>query len=210
VAINYPLDIPTNGIEKMTLAFNSTTAMTQSPTSGAQQVQEFANQLWTASINVGSALTTTQVDEWKTFLISLFGRKGTFLMGDPMRPNPRGLAYQNVGNPVVYGAGQTGTILKISGCPANVTNYLVKGDYLQISTSTATRLHIVLNNVNIDSSGRATIDLAPRIRTAPANGQTIILNNCKGQWRLTQDIISWDMEGVESYGISFDAVEALS
>jgi hypothetical protein len=111
--------------------------------------------------------------------------------------------------PAVLGAGQTGKTLTVDGIGGNFVGVWLAGDYLQIGTGTTQRLHKILTDVNGDSSGHATIDIFPRLRESPADRTQVIWLNCTGNFRLQDNLRSWDIDEALIYGISFSAVEAI-
>jgi len=116
-------------------------------------------------------------DAWSAFVLQCRGQANAFMIGDPKAALPKGSAK---GSPVVSGAGQTGYNLVTRGWAASVTSTLLPGDYIQIGY----RLYKVLNAVNSDSSGNATLAVWPNLRDLPADGVTVQTRNCKGLFRL--------------------------
>ena len=121
--------------------------------------------------------------------------------------------YQPIANaygPFVNGASQTGSELNIDGASPDEDAYLKAGDYIQLGSGSSSTLHKVLTDVSTNSAGEATIDIWPSIRTAPADNATVTIENCKGVFRLAQNVSSWSINNASSYGISFEAVEAIT
>jgi hypothetical protein len=67
----------------------------------------------------------------------------------------------------------------------------------------------VLDNVNSDGTGTATLTLFPSLRLSPADNAAIIVNNPKGQWRLSTNDIDYTIEKGQFYGITLACMEAL-
>jgi len=148
-------------------------------------------------------------DVWLGFLLRLRGSYGTFLLGDPSSATPRGSAATEAGTPVVNGAGQTGDFLDIDGLPVSTNGYLKAGDYIQLGTGSTATLHKVLENVNTNESGQATLNLFPAVRTAPNDGATVTVENCVGLFRLNSNETMWSVDQASIYGVTFGAVEAM-
>jgi hypothetical protein len=117
--------------------------------------------------------------------------------------------------PVVSGAGQTGKSLLTQwpGVNGPVTNLYLAGDYIEIQTTTASantrRLHEVLTNSNADASGFSTLDLFPRLHESPANGDSIQIRDCRGTFRLKDNLRSWQLDNALLYqGIRLQCKEA--
>jgi hypothetical protein len=174
----------------------------------AQQVHKHAGERWEADITL-APMKRDDAEYWVSFLLSLSGAYGTFMLGDPLGGTARGSASTTPGTPVVAGGSQTGSELDIDGCPVSTTGYLKAGDYIQIGTGASARLHKVLADVDTDSSGQATLDIWPALRESPSDNSSVIVSNCKGVFRLSSSITSYDVNQASVYGLTFGAVESL-
>lgn len=209
MTITYPLVLPsTSAFFGVTIRQRSIVGVTPSIFTGTQQVQAFQGQWWEAEVTL-TRMVRTSAAAWVAFLAKLNGQEGTFLMGDPACSTPLGSANITPGTPTVDGAGQTGNSLTIIGADAGAVEYLKAGDYIQLSSGATTRLHLVLNDVNTDSTGGATIDIWPSLRESPANGASVIVSAAKGRFRLASNDRSYDIDTAITYGITFSAIEAL-
>ena len=209
MAITFPLSTPTNiGIANIIFSADNATAISQSPFTYAQQVVKHQGERWRASVSL-PPMKRVDAENWVAFLLSLRGQYGTFLLGDPNCITPRGSAATNPGTPLVMGASQTGQDLIIDGLPISVTGYLYPGDYVQLGAGISSKLHKVLTQVNSDSSGKAELTLWPSITTAPADNATVTLIGAKGLFRLSNNVTSWEINNISSYGITFDCVGAI-
>ena len=208
MAITYPLDLPTvKGIRAIRLTAKNSVGVSTSPFSYTQQVYKHQGQRWQAEVQLPS-MTRAEAEEWFSFLVKLNGQYGTFLLGDP-HSAPRGSAATTPGTPVVNGASQTGGTLAIDGLPASATGYLKAGDYIQVGSGAAAKLHKVLNNVDSNASGEATLDIWPDLRSSPADDETVVISDAVGTFRLAANEIGVDINEIEHFGIVFAAVEAL-
>jgi len=209
MAITYPLSTPTNiGIASITFVAENAVAISQSPFTYAQQVVAHPGQRWGASISL-PPMKRQDAEYWVAFLLSLKGQVGTFLLGDPNCVEAQGSANITPGTPLVRGASQVGSSLIIDGLPLSASGYLLPGDYIQLGSSSTATLHKVLTRVNSNSSGIATLDLWPSIRSAPADNAVVIIANTKGRFRLKDNTTQWQINDISSYGITFDCVEAI-
>jgi hypothetical protein len=183
------------------------TSMTQSGFSFAQQVGANTGQRWEAEITL-PPMFDDDAEEWLAWLASMRGHLGTFTMGDPMRARPRGLAPQYTLNDYfdVNGAGQTGSTLNIDGIRPSSEFVFMAGDYVQIGSGATARLHKVLQRVDSNGSGEATLDLWPNIRTAPADNDPVTFINPVGLWRLATNSIDWTINEASQYGLTFPAI----
>lgn len=205
MAITYPISIPNTDIAKVRLVANNIVGVSQSPFTAVQQVYKYTGQFWEADITL-PPMKREQAEYWISFLLKLNGSYGTFLLGDPNGQTARGVA---TGTPLVNGASQTGNELITDGWTTSTTGILKAGDYIQLGSGATAKLYKVLDDVNSDSSGNATLTLFPDLRTSPADNATITVSNPKGVFRLNAGATSWDINEASVYGITFGAREAL-
>lgn len=197
MAISYPLNTPTTiGIESIELRAVNAVAVSQSPFTYKQQVISHQGQIWSASVSIPSVRRDLAA-EWKAMLVALKGPVGTFLLGDPDYVTPRGTV---TGTPTLSGnAGDATPNITLTGT-------LLAGDYIQLGTGSAARLHQVL----VDRAAGTNVELEvwPSLRST-YSGETVIYNSPKGVFRLGNSTTSWSIDNASFYGISFDAIEAL-
>lgn len=208
MAESYPLNTPNSNIAKVKLVARTAVAISASPFTYAQQVYRHQGQSWEADISL-PAMKREDAEYWVSFLLRLRGQYGTFLLGDPSGGTPRGSASVDAGTPVVSGASQTGDYLEIDGLPLSATGYLKAGDYIQLGSGSTATLHKVLEDVDSDALGAATLNLFPAVRTAPDDNDPVVVSNAKGNFRLASNETMWDIDTATIYGITFGAVEAI-
>jgi hypothetical protein len=190
---------------RVRLVANDVVGVSQSPFTAVQQVYRYSGQFWEADITL-PPMKRADAEYWISFLLKLNGPFGTFLMGDPNGATARGAA---TGTPLVNGAGQTGNELVTDGWTTSTTGILKAGDYIQLGTGATSRLYKVLDDVNSDGSGNATLTLWPDLRSAPADNAAITVSNTKTTFRLNSAQTSWDINEATIYGLTFGAREAL-
>lgn len=206
MAISYPLALPTTtGIAKIRISANNVVGVSQSPFTSKQQVYKFSGQFWEAEISL-PPMKRADAEYWISFLLKLNGSYGTFLLGDPNGATARGVA---TGTPLVKGASQTGSELITDGWTPDTTGILKAGDYIQLGSGSSAKLHKVLDDVNSDSSGDATLTLWPDLRSAPSDNSAITVSGAKGLFRLSTNQQDWDVNEASIYGMTFPAREAL-
>ena len=195
MAISYPLATPTSiGIESIELRAVNAVATSQSPFTYKQQVISHGGQKWEASVTI-PPVHRDLAAPWKSMLVALKGPTGTFLLGDPDYVTPQGTVSSctlsgNAGD-------ETATVV--------MTGTLKAGDYIQLGSAGNSRLHQVLE----DQSGSGTLEIWPALRSTYTN-TTVVFNNPKGVFRLASNVTSWSINNASTYGISFEAVEALT
>ena len=195
MALTYPLATPTTiGIESIELRAVNSVAVSQSPFTYKQQIISHGGQKWEASVNIPS-VHRDKAAEWKAMLVGLKGQYGTFLLGDPDYATPQG---------TVSACELTGTAGQDEATVV-MTGTLKAGDYIQLGSATTSRLHQVLQ----DQDGDGTIQIWPSLRST-YTGATVTFNSPKGVFRLATNMTSWSINNASIYGISFEAVEAVT
>ena len=209
MAETYPLTFPTQtGVARVEITATDVVSISESPFTFSQQVVRHSGARWAATVSI-PPVKRDDSEYWNSFLLRLRGQFGTFLLGDPNAATPRGSAASAAGTPVVNGASQTGNELNIDGLPTSATGYLKAGDYIQLGTGSNANLYKVLEDVNSNGSGEATLNLWPDLRSSPANDAAVVVSDAKGLFRLADSTASWSINNAGFYSISFSAVEAL-
>lgn len=207
MSIIYPLALP-SALRMASVRFSAhaAVAISQSPFTGQQQVQQYSAQLLQAAISV-PPLERAAAEEVIAFLLKLNGKRGTFLLGDPTGVTARGIA---TGTPLVNGAhAAEANSLVTDGWTINQTGILKAGDYIQLGSGSSSRLYKNLNDVNSNGTGNATLDIWPGLRSAVADNAAIVVSNCKSVFRLMSNDMTWDIGEAQIYGIEFSAMEAI-
>lgn len=205
MAIIYPLAFPSQCIKAVTIRAKNIVAMSASPFTGQQQVYKHQGQWWEMEITL-PPMKQAEAELMASFLIKLNGPYGTFLLGDPANTSPRGIGS---GSPLVKGGSQTGDELLTDGWTPSITGILKAGDWIQLGSASSTRLHKVLDDVNSDAGGNATLQIWPNLRSSPADNDVITVNNAKGRWRLSSNDVDYNIEAGKIYGMTFACMEAL-
>lgn len=204
MTISYPIDLPTTpGARRVTVVGSSSSALTVSPWTGSQQIQENQAQLWRFSLEF-PPMSSAQARAWMGALLSLRGMLGTFYFGDKVWRTPAGTW---AGSPVISGAGQSGATLNAGGFTAAATGKA--GDYLQLGSASLSRLHMVTQDFVADGAGLASIEVFPALRTAPLDAEAIVTTSPKGIFRLASPDVTRSFEPFV-YGVTFDIIEALT
>lgn len=196
--IAYPLPRPSGGFRSIEWTARSVVGINASPFTGQQQTYVWPGQWWEATVTL-PAMTDANAGIWQGFFLSLNGREGSFYLGDSVRAAARGA----VTGTLTVGAGAVAntTTLPIAGA----TGSFAVGDWVQVGAATAARLHRV---VQVNSSSE--VEVFPRLRSAYANGTTIIKTSPVGIFRLTA-LPSWSYDELKMcHGLTFNAVEVLT
>lgn len=185
------------------MEMNNVVAAPTSPFTGStlQTLAWSGGDYWTAQIALPK-LRPHEIATWNAFLAECRGRLNAFLLGDSSykgaQGNPQGV-------PVVSGAqSPMATILSTKGWTPNSFRLLLPGDYLQVGY----RLHRVLDVVNSDSSGHASISIWPSLRDPLTDGQGIVLNNPRSLFRMQDNKQTMLVDETRLGATSFNVVEA--
>ena len=194
MAVTYPLTLPTTGISSVEFRTVNANATSQSPFTFKQQIISHGGEKFEATINLVS-MKREDSSAWKAVLVSLKGSLGTFLLGDPSCSTSRG----TVSSCTLTGSAgdESGTVV--------MTGTLKAGDYIQLGSGSSAKLHQVL----VDQDGDGTLELWPALRSDYTDA-TVVFNNPKGVFRLSNNVTSWSIDNASIYGISFEAVEAVT
>lgn len=144
MAITYPLVLPASavGAGTFTMMGETVSSISQSPFTFAQQIFKHPGERWKASVQL-APMKRQDSEAWVSFLLSLKGKSGTFLMGDPNGAQPQGSvvqrnllqysedysnAYWTKTNATVV---SVGTSNPVSGLPTGVWNLVEASDVAQ-------------------------------------------------------------------------------
>jgi hypothetical protein len=208
MAISYPLALPTHtGIAQIELRATNAVAYSRSPFTFAGQAHAYAGKAWQADVTLPS-MKREDAERWVAWLISLKGQLGTFYLGDPAATTPLGSA-RDTDTILVDGAVSSGDTIAIDSAPASQTDYLKAGDYMEIGTGVNRQLFKVLNDVDTDGTGSATVDVWPNVRTSIADDAAVTVQSAQGIFRLAGNEQSFSINEASIYGITFGAIEAV-
>jgi hypothetical protein len=194
MAISYPLSLPTNvGMASIELRARNTVAVSMSPFTYKQQTHSYDGQMWEADVTL-PPMNRDDAESWVSFLMSLKGRAGTFLLYDPSARSARGTATS---------ATVTGSVGDDS-LTVVMTGTLKAGDYIQLGAASDATLHKVL----VDQNGDGTLEVWPKLRK-DRSGVSAVLVNASGLFRLASNETAWSVDNASFFGISFGATEVI-
>lgn len=195
MAISYPLSTPTSiGIAQIELVAKNAVAISQSPFTYQTQVHAYTGQQWMANVTI-PPVHRDLAEPWVAFLLALRGPYGTFLLGDPNATTPQGTATS------ATISGSSGS----SSVSVTMTGSLKAGDYIQIGTGSDATLHKVL----VDQTNSGTLEIWPALRKNRSSA-SVTVNGAKGLFRLIPSDTFWAINEASTYGISFQAMEAIA
>jgi hypothetical protein len=189
------LTLPTvTGIRSIELRASNAVAISRSPFTFASQVHAYAGQTWSADISLPEINSRAEADTWVSWLVSLRGQFGYFMLGDPSHPTIRGTAT----SAIITGTSGSNSVT------VTTVGTILAGDMIQIGTGADATLHKVL----VDRSGSGTLEIWPALRKT-RTAVALTLTNAQGVFRLASNDASWSVNEASIYGISFSAVEKI-
>ena len=197
MAISYPLSFPNNNsICSIDLTTRNAIAVSRSPFTYAEQIHSYSGQQWEAVVTL-KPMVRSDAEAWLSFLVSLRGQYGTFLLGDP-----GGYSLQSSAAPssaTITGSAGSGSL------SVTMTGTITAGDYIQIGSSSSATLHKVLET-KVNSG---TLEVWPFLRVNHNSATSLVLTNPRGRFRLASNETNWSLNELRHYGITFAAMEVI-
>jgi hypothetical protein len=177
-----------------------TVATSESPFTGATQVQKYSKAQWYATLSL-PPMKRSDASQWQAFFMQLEGRANTFLLGDPdAKTVTGGNAPTSISVTSNAAIGDTSVSLTIgSGKKLN------KGSYLQFGTGETSRLHMIVD----DNTGNGGVTIQPPLKDAITTGTTVTFASAQGLFRMDSNELTWNANELSNYGITFSCSEAL-
>ena len=173
-------------------------AVSESPFTGAANVQEYAMAKWYATLSL-PPMKREKAVEWQAFFMKCHGRNNIFLLGDPDAKTQRGTATSSV----TSGTGAIGaTTINMT---LNSGGTLEVGDYIQFSTGTSSRLHMVTTT----RTGSGAVAFEPPLKAAVASAQAVVRSGAKGVFRMDSNELTWSSDEISTYGVTFSCSEVV-
>lgn len=198
MALTYPLNFPSVGVQGMNMRLVRVNAVTQSPFTLKPQIFEHQGTRWEAEITL-PPLTDQESRAVQAFLTGLKGQVGTFLFGNPLHTSPYGTA-----TTVTLSANAS---IGDDELTCNGDGTLLAGDYFQLGSGDDARIHQVVEDVTVGTG--STVKIEPPVRASANSGDSLVLTNPKGAWRLTTADVEWAINNASIYGFTIPCVEAL-
>jgi hypothetical protein len=180
-------------------------AVVRSIFTGQTQAQQWPGaDLWSWTVTMPK-LNAAQADDWISFMLQCRGMANAFQLTDPMHTAPKGSIAGTplVDNTVTGGNAAGSQTLGTKGWTASASGVLLRGDCFQIGY----RFHKVLDNVNADGSGKATLNIWPSLREVPTDGGGVVTTNPAGLFRLASNKRTWSAEPSRLTSLSFPVQE---
>ena len=192
------VELPSTLVTSVTRTLQTATAVTTSPFTGTQQVQDWGGEWWAYQIEF-AVRQGADGRRLSAFFAALGGSRGTFIFRDPFVGYP--LATATV---LVNGAGQASNTLAVDGLG---TQAFLAGDFVQLGTLGTTRLYQVTADAT-PVAGAATLQIVPKLRTATVNNEAVNINTPGVLLRLTSPVPA-SIGLADLYRFSIAAREAL-
>lgn len=200
------VDLPTSpGFRTVQFDFDDPAVSVTPAFSGQTQIQRWPGaDIMTGTVSL-PPMVQADADAWISFLMACRGQANAFLIGDPLKPSPRGKTQRSI--PVVSTTNTTtqnlpGSDQLFTRGWSGSGRLLEPGDWIQIGY----RLYRNLLPV-ISTDGTATLTIWPSLREQPADGTPFVLRNAKGLFRLGASKRTWNVDQTRLTTISFPIVE---
>lgn len=212
--LSFPLNLPAAlKFAQITYRARRAHGRNESPFTLSEQIYVHQGQLLELDVVVppmsGLRNASRNAEDVVAWLLSL-GADGTFLLPPP--EYTAGARGSLSGSPTVNGNGQSGNTLETDGWTPSAANVLKPGDWFQLGSSSTSRLHKVLQAASANVYGQASLEIFPRLRETPNDGDPLTVVNPKGLFCLsagTAAETSWSVRAALLYGISFSVREAI-
>lgn len=206
--ITFPIDAPLKDITTVRITEHNANTFIASDFTGSGVVQEFEGEYWTATLRYRN-LSRLIGQPVMAFGSALRGAKGTFVLPFPGYSAPLGAAKDTPSSPSVDGSGQAGkeTVL-IKSAPVSIEGWLRAGDIIQIGPASRPHWHKVLEDVDTDASGEASIDIWPRVREGVVDNDLVSYSSPLCLFRLVNKV-DLDLTDPVRHSIDFDCREAI-
>lgn len=204
----FPISMPTSPSNFVTSQWSlmRTAGFTESPFTYAQQVSEFQGTKWTTTVTL-PAMSKTDAGAWTAFFTQLHGRRGTFLIGDPDKKTIQGTA---TGIMSVNGDHAIGAYsIVVDGLNVSQSQAFKKGDYVQFGSGATSKLHMIVDDIETDGSGNATLQIEPSLKTALSDDDVVTYSDTKMVARMDSNDLGWQSNVNSLYQFSFSCSEAL-
>ena len=192
------VELPSTLVTSVTRTLQTAVAVTTSPFTGTQQVQDWGGEWWAYQIEF-AVRQGADGRRLAAFFAALGGSRGTFIFRDPFVGYPTGPAAA-----LVNGAGQTGNALTVDGLGTQV---MLAGDFIQLGTLGTTRLYQVTADAT-PVAGGATLQIVPKLRAPSVNNAAVNIRTPGCLLRLTSPVPA-SIGLADIYRISISAREAL-
>ena len=209
MTITYPVQLPEDLFGQFAFNEVNTVAVNASAFTGRRNKQVYSGgQYWRLRVAF-VRMNRDEAEDIGAILSSLKGAEGTCTIVEVMNSVPRGAAALDPGTPTVNGGGQVGSVLEIKDAPVSVTDYLVRGDRIQVGPNTRPRLYKVLENVTTDVAGTASITVWPTLRsTEVIDDDPIFILSPKGWFEMEGNNFEYLEDAPGLYTIRVEFVEA--
>lgn len=173
MTISYPVSFPTNkGLATLTAKPKSIVSALPSVFTGETQVQAHQGQWWAYDIKM-PVMNRADAEEFIGFLLSLNGREGSFLFGNPATATPRGsvstvAASQNLqenSSDFTQGNWSKTTGLTVNGDVSGITAPDTSANMDEVVEGSANNQQVVLDTISGDPSQEYTISIFAKKNT---------------------------------------------
>ena len=182
--------------------------VSQSDSTGSQQVRLLAPPRWTLSLVQPQWLSLAEAGDWSAMLAQLRGRVNVLAAWDPGRPAPQGTLRGTLTLAATAAAGAT--TVSVTGGAGQAGKTVAPGDWFQISTGLgSSQLVACTAAATANGSGVVSLSCEPPLRLGYASGTAVAWDKPLAYSRQQGDATSWTYinGGVSVAGLSADLME---
>ncbi len=206
MTISYPIDLPSTPPTSVEVGERNANRFETSPFTGRGTLQQFEGEWWTLRLTY-NRLRRSLAQPILSFGSKLRKSYGTFVIPFPGYDEPLGTASTVGSSPSVDGNDQAGSdSLNIKSGPASESGWLLEGDIIQVGPASRPHWHRVLEDVDTDASGNATIEVWPLIRERTIDGDLVSTSSPLCIFRVT-DVINTQIERPVLHTVDFQCRE---
>jgi hypothetical protein len=172
--------------------------------SGKRQVRQIGAQYFSFTVAM-PPLQQEKAQEVFAFLQKQKGSSGDFTIVAPLDNLGVGKSEADI---QVVGAHVSGdALIDLDGFTANQVDVLKAGDLIKFSGHS--KVYMVQNNIQADSSGAIDLQISPNLVTSLANNETVTVNKPSFTVYLENNEIMYSTDASGFYSISFDVREVI-
>lgn len=170
---------------------------------GGENVRKVGAQYYRCTLKWNS-LSAADFAPVNAFIESLRGRFSTFTVVLPLISTPRGVGG---GAPVVLGAGQSGLVLNVDGCPVSTPGWLKANDVFTLAAHN--KVYRLAADADTDGTGAVALQLVQPLMESPADNEALTITDVPFTMRRGSDVQKFTLGGADRFSFELDVREAL-
>lgn len=170
---------------------------------GGENVRKIGAQYYRCTLK-WNQLTQAEFAPVMAFIESLRGRFGTFTIVLPLISSPLGVGG---GVPLVAGAGQTGLVLNVDGCPLSTVGWMKAGDPFGLAGHS--KVYRLAADADTSGTGTVALQLVQPLMQSPADNEALTIADVPFTMRRGSDVQQFGIGGADRFTFELDVREVL-